>query len=149
MLFRSEDAVLIGGNRILLDRERRPSAATNRVVVGIRPESFEDGEFAAPGLAQIEVRVEVLEELGADAFVFFDAGADAVVIEDALVDDAEEDTASLLADRSGTLFAARVDPRTKAHPGDTIRLAVDASRLYFFEPDTGEALLGRAPAAVA
>ena len=144
-----EDAVLIGGNRIPLDRERRPSAATNRVVVGIRPESFEDGEFAAPGLAQIEVRVEVLEELGADAFVFFDAGADAVVIEDALVDDAEEDTASLLADRSGTLFAARVDPRTKARPGDMIRLAVDASRLYFFEPDTGEALLGRAPAVVA
>ena len=43
------------------------------------------------------------------------------------------------------LFAARVDPRTKARVGGTVRLAVDPSRLYFFSPETGESLLNGAP----
>jgi hypothetical protein len=40
--------------------------------------------------------------------------------------------------------AARVDPRTSARVGQTVRLALDPSRLYFFAPETGVSLLGRA-----
>jgi hypothetical protein len=42
---------------------------------------------------------------------------------------------------------ARVDARTKARVGDTVRLAVDPSRLYFFAPDSGESMLDGAVAA--
>jgi len=139
------DAVSLGNTRIPLDRERRPRGASNgRAVVGIRPEAFEHVGFAESGLPQIEVRVEVVEELGSDAFVFFDLDAERVEIEDVTTSSDEE--ATLLADNR-SLFAARVDPRTNASVGDIVQLAVDPSRFYFFEPETGESLLGHTAAA--
>ena len=116
--------------------------------MGIRPEAFEDAAFTTADLPQIEVTVEVLESVGSDAYVFFETDADAVVVEDALSDDSNDD-GTLLVDRERALFAARVDPRTTARVGETIRLTVDPSRLYFFSPETGESLLGRAVAVAA
>ncbi len=140
------DAVEVGGWTIPLDRERRPSFARDgRTVLGIRPEAFEDAAFARSGLPQIEVRVEVVEELGSDAFVFFEVDAQRIVVDEAV---AKEDEESHLVSNERSLFAARVDPRTEARVGESIRLAIDPSRLYFFAPDTGESLLGK-PAAAA
>jgi multiple sugar transport system ATP-binding protein len=136
----SGDSITFGGTTLPLDRERRPQSGDGPVVVGIRPEAFEDVAFSASGLPEIEVKVEVLEELGSDAFVFFALDAEGVVIEDALSDDAEDDR---------TLFVARVDPRTKAKVGETIRLSVDPSRFYFFSPGSGETLLGNPALAAA
>jgi multiple sugar transport system ATP-binding protein len=136
------DALELGRFRIPLDRERRPSSAPGgRVVVGIRPEAFEDAAFAGPGLPELDVRVEVLEELGSDAFVFFDAGATPVVIEEAVT--VGEDEATLMDVGERSLFAARVDPRTAARVGQPLRLAVDPSRFHFFAAETGESLLAR------
>ena len=135
------DAIGLGGLSIPLDRERRPRFAPGHAIVGIRPEAFEDAEFAASGLPQVEVTVEVIEELGSDAHLFFHLpDTKAVVVEEAARDDEGED-ASLLADAGDALFTARVDARTKAQVGETIRLAVDPSRLYFFSAETGETLL--------
>jgi multiple sugar transport system ATP-binding protein len=138
------DSIGLGGYTIPLDREHRPRfAREGRAIVGIRPEAFEDAEFASSGLPQIEVRVEVLEELGSDAYVFFEVDAKPIVVEEATSVDGDEE-GQLLAERKKALFAARVDARTRAKVGDTIRLAVDPSRLYFFSPETGESLLGHA-----
>jgi multiple sugar transport system ATP-binding protein len=140
----SDDSITFGNTTVPLDRERRPGhvPGDGKVVVGIRPEAFEDAEFATSGMPQIQVTVEVIEELGSDAFVFFALDAESVVVEDALSDDAADETSLLAAERNRTLFAARVDPRTKARMGSTIRLTVDPSRFYFFSPETGETLLG-------
>jgi multiple sugar transport system ATP-binding protein len=138
------DSVGIGGYTIPLDREHRPRfAREGRAIVGIRPEAFEDAEFSASGLPQIEVRVEVLEELGSDAFVFFEVDSKPIVVEEAISMDGDEE-GQLLAERKKALFAARVDARTRAKVGDTMRLTVDPSRLYFFSPETGESLLSHA-----
>jgi multiple sugar transport system ATP-binding protein len=143
-----DDVVVLGPHRIPLDRAHRPEAVENgRAVVGIRPEAFEDAAFASRDLPQIEVVVEVLEELGADAYVFFNSGADTVVVEGALSDEPDEDGTTMLAQSAGMLWTARVDPRTSARVADTVRLAVDPSRFYFFSPDSGETLLGRPVAA--
>jgi len=137
------DSIGLGGFTIPLDRERRPRfAREGRAIVGIRPEAFEDAAFAPSGLPQIEVRVEVVEELGSDAYVFFEVDSKPVVVEEALDTDDEQE-GRLLAERDRALFAARVDPRTAAKPGETIRLAVDPSRLYFFA-ESGESLLSHA-----
>ena len=111
-------------------------------IVGVRPEAFEDDDFAPPDLPRIEATVRVLEELGSDAYVFTYVQADAVVVEDAQSTEEDED-ATLFTQRDAALFAARVDPRTKAQVGQRIRLAIDASRFYFFSPETGESLNGR------
>ena len=144
------DTISFGGFSIPLDRRRRPRFAEDgRVIVGIRPETFEDATFAGGGLPQIEVEVDVLEELGSDAHVFFPVEAEQVVIEDALVDDPDDEATILAAEKDRTLLIARVDARTDAAVGGTVRLAVDPSRLYFFSPETGESMLNGRAAAVA
>ena len=142
----NEDSVTVGNLTIPLARDRRPENVDGKVILGIRPEAFEDVAFAPPGLPQIETRVEVLEELGSDAYVFFDVGGGAMVVEDAMTDDSEDEAALLAADRDRILFTARVDPRTEAKIGDTIRLAVEPTRLYFFAPGSGESLVDGASA---
>ena len=53
-------------------RRRRPRRTDGGpVILGIRPETFEDAAFASPELPTIDVEVVVLEELGSDAHVFF------------------------------------------------------------------------------
>jgi ABC-type sugar transport systems, ATPase components len=117
---------------------------SDRVVVGIRPESFEDAAFA-PGLPTIPVHVEVLEELGSDAHVFFHVDAAPMTAE--VLESASEE--GLLAE-DRALFTARVDARTTARVGSTLELAVDPARFHFFDPETGARLdPAAAPALVA
>ena len=133
----TSDGVRLGSRTISFGSARRPELPDGtHVVLGIRPEAFEDAAFGEAGLPQLEVEVQVLEELGSDAHVFFAVDADPVVVEEARGDD-DESATTLLADQR-LLFTARVDPRTRARRGDTVRLAVDPERFYYFSPDTGE-----------
>jgi multiple sugar transport system ATP-binding protein len=138
------DAVVFGGFRIPLEPLRRPALpAGSKVVVGIRPECFEDAEFVAAGQPTIDVRIEVVEELGSDAHVFFHVHAPPVTAE--LLEAAEEDQTGLLASDLA-LFTARVDARTRARIGHDLRLVVDPARLHFFDPETGASLAPEAAA---
>ena len=128
--------LVVGQYRVPLDAARRPAGTSRNVVLGIRPESFEDASFAPHDLPTIDVEVAVLEELGADAHVFFRVDAPQVTAE-ALEG---RDDATLIAD-STALFSARVDPRTRARVGERIVLAVDPSRFHFFDSETGASLL--------
>jgi multiple sugar transport system ATP-binding protein len=128
--------VVLGQFRVPLAPGRRPGRE-GRVILGIRPETFEDAAFAAPDLPTIDVEVVVLEELGSDAHVFFRVHASRVAA--GLEDDADE-AADLVTDR-GSLLNARVDARTRARVGGSARLAVDPARFHFFDADTGLSLL--------
>jgi multiple sugar transport system ATP-binding protein len=143
----SGDTVSIGSWSIPLDRDRRPTSAQGgAVTAGLRPEAFEDAAFADGSLPSLDVRVEVVEELGSDTFVFFKLDVDPIVVEEAVSDNADEEATTLTAGDRG-LVVARVNSRTKARVGEDITLVVDPSRLYFFSPESGESLLrGRAAA---
>jgi multiple sugar transport system ATP-binding protein len=121
----------------LADSRRAAVAGADRVVLGIRPESFEDSAFAARELPRIEVTVEVLEELGSDAHVFF--GVDAPPITAETLEANADDATLLTLERA--LFTARVDARTRARVHDRLELAVDPTRLQFFDPATGRSLV--------
>jgi multiple sugar transport system ATP-binding protein len=108
-------------------------------VLGIRPESFEAAAFA-PGLPTVRSRVEVVEDLGSDAHVFFYVDAAPMTTE---VLEARDENL-IAADRA--LFTARVDARTDARVGQELELAVDPARFHFFEPATGDRLAAAAPA---
>jgi multiple sugar transport system ATP-binding protein len=132
--------VVLGQFRIPLDWSRRPdSSGSGRVIVGIRPETFEDAAFAPSGLPTIDVDVVVLEELGSDAHVFF--RVDATRIATGTVEEEEDEGAELVGDQEGSLLNARVDPRTLARVGQSLRLAVDPARFHFFDPVSGGSLL--------
>jgi multiple sugar transport system ATP-binding protein len=130
------DEAVFGQFRVPLDPARRPSKADGRrVVLGIRPESFEDAAAARPGAPEIEITPAVVEELGSDAHVFFAVEAPRIAAETAQ----QTEDASLLAEDQA-LFSARIDPRTRARVGERLRLAVDPSRFHFFDRDTGASL---------
>jgi multiple sugar transport system ATP-binding protein len=131
------DAVF-GRFRVPLDSGRRPPRSAGRhVVLGIRPETFEDAAAAQSGMPTIDVVPAVVEELGSDAHVFF--GVDAPKLASEAAQEAEEE-AALLAEEPA-LFSARIDPRTRARVGDRLTLAVDPAQFHFFDRETGASLL--------
>ena len=131
------DEIAFGQFRVPLDLVRRPASGTGRVVLGVRPEAFNDSDFAQQRLPRIDVTVDVLEELGSDTHAFFRVAAPRVTVE---TRDAPDDGASLLAE-DDSLFTARVDPATKGRVGAPLRLAVDPASFHFFDVRTGESLL--------
>jgi multiple sugar transport system ATP-binding protein len=136
------DEVVFGQFRVPLHPGRRPvEGSPQRVVLGIRPEGFEDAAFATRELPTIGVEVVVLEELGSDAHVFFHV--DAPHITDEAIEAEGEEDVRLVAEEAA-LLNARLDPRSAARIGGALRLAVDPARFHFFEPETGASLLEHA-----
>jgi len=81
-------------------------------VLGIRPEDFD--EQPREGGPRIDMKVEVVEVLGSDQFVYGKVGGDDVI--------------------------ARVDPQFKVTPGDTMKLGLNMRRLHLFDAETEKAL---------
>jgi len=126
-----------GGWELRLDAARRPRR-DGRVILGIRPEAFEDAALADPALPTVDVDVLVLEELGSDTHAIFAIDAPRVEAEELRAAADNEDEGLLADDRA--LWNARLASRTRARPGSPLRLAVDPAQLYFFDPDTGASL---------
>ena len=82
------------------------------VVLGIRPEDIDDDpEFIEKhSNTTFEAQIKVYELLGAEVNLHYD-----------------------IADVTCT---AKVNPRTTARPGDTIKMAMDVSRLHVFDKET-------------
>jgi len=136
------DVAVFGQFRVPLDPGRRPPREVSSVILGLRPESFEDSAFAPAELPRVEAEIEVLEELGSDVHVYFHVDAPRIAAE--VLVEASEDEATLLVEEKA-LFNARVDPRTKAEIGSRLQLAVDPHRFHFFDPKTGKSLLVAEP----
>jgi multiple sugar transport system ATP-binding protein len=110
----------------------RPSG---RVILGIRPEAFEDAAFADPALPVLDVEVAVIEELGSDTHVIFPVDAPRVDSDEVRETKEEEEELTLGGDRA--VFNARVDPRTRARVGEALRIAVAPAHFHYFDPQTG------------
>ena len=113
---------VFGENRVrvpkeILARFKDKSFLKKEVTMGIRPENIDDDpEFvAAHPDSTIKVHVEVTELMGAETYLYFTTSGK---------ENKEENV------------IARVDPRTKTRTGDDTVVALDTSRLHFFEKDT-------------
>jgi multiple sugar transport system ATP-binding protein len=147
------DQVAFGGHRLPLAAGRL-RGHDGPVVVGIRPSDFEDADvWHDDSRAVIEVRVDVIEELGAEANVIFALDArPAVDASGGLTPQEEagaEAPAPLVAAAGTTACTACVDTRTRARAGERVRLSVDPARLHFFDISSGEVLTPAAPVAAA
>ena len=119
------------------------SLETGRVILGIRPTDFKDGESAEQGLPRMRVRATIVEDLGSESHVIFTIDAPRVVAEDVrAAEDLAEPGESLLADDTRAVFTARLDGERFIAHGAELELALDPQRLYFFDPATGD-VLGR------
>jgi multiple sugar transport system ATP-binding protein len=112
------------------------------VVLGIRPTDFGLVATAEPDLPRITVRPEVVEDLGAELQLIFALNAPPPRPDLTRTGSAGSSVQDgrLLADDERSLMTARVPLRTSFEPGETVELAVDHRRLYFFDRETGHAL---------
>jgi multiple sugar transport system ATP-binding protein len=115
-----------------------------QVILGIRPSDFEDAAFADAAWPRIDVTAGVTEGLGTEIHAIFTIDAPPVehaAITSAATDEGDEDGAGVTALAGGrTLWTARVSSRSAVRPGAPLQLAVDTSRLHFFDPTTGAAI---------
>ena len=86
------------------------------ITFGIRPEDIKDEESfinSSPDTA-FEATVKVYEMLGAEVFLYFTVDTFDITV--------------------------RVNPRTTARPGDTIKMAMDGSKIHLFDKETQETI---------
>jgi len=89
------------------------------VILGIRPEDLHDEEVFIESVPEdvITVTVDVVELLGAETLLYVNV--------------------------AGTNMIARVDPRSTARAGDTIKLAIDPNRIHLFDKETEKTILNK------
>jgi multiple sugar transport system ATP-binding protein len=111
------------------------------IVLGIRPEAFEDSVYAnnKEFTEQININVSLLEQLGSDTYIHFYKDIPPVqtkAIEEILADEGEDISAL----GTETKFIARINPNATIEEGQNINLAIDPSKLHYFDPETGLAI---------
>ena len=116
------------------------------VILGIRPEDFEDAtlESDAPADRRLRVVCDLTEPLGSEVLVHFTTGAERFISSATKADAGEDADVSFGSDsedaETSTRLIARVSPKSRIAEGSEIELAVDTTRLYFFDPETGAAI---------
>jgi multiple sugar transport system ATP-binding protein len=107
------------------------------VIVGVRPEHFEDATLMEPHerarALTFGVRADLVESLGADKYVYFSTGGAGA---------SSAQLAELAAD-SGVghnRYVARVSADSAAASGQTVELALDITRLQVFDAVSGVTL---------
>jgi multiple sugar transport system ATP-binding protein len=105
------------------------------IVVGMRAEDLSDAALQpeAPDSMRLRSTAELVEALGSDVLVHFgiDASAARVQSSDSLQDLKSGDASRAI---------ARFTPKSQVRIGAPVEVAVDTTRLHFFDPDTGEAI---------
>jgi multiple sugar transport system ATP-binding protein len=112
------------------------------VVVGIRPEDFEDAELVGDNREHgqvVEAEIDVLESLGSDKFAYFTVQGERAVakqLEEIARDAGAEDRAS----GDGIQVTARLDAASKATEDSKVEIWIDVSKMHVFDPDSGKNL---------
>ena len=116
-------------------RERSRVTPPKNLIVGIRPEHFEDSNLVGdqPG-PRFEVEVTVLESMGSELYVYFDTDAK---VRSEQLDELAADTGAETSGESGQIVA-RLDATSGAKRGEKVELWMDSSKLHFFDLDSGE-----------
>ncbi len=123
-------------------------AHSGRVVVGVRPESFEDAAMVGerPGLVALTATVDVLESTGSDVYAHLSldgAGRPGSAADDPVLRELAEATASEdpeVALATGSELVARVGVSHSLTEGQEGRLWLDTRRIHLFDPATGQRL---------
>ncbi|BDB59584.1 sn-glycerol-3-phosphate ABC transporter ATP-binding protein UgpC [Rhodococcus rhodochrous] len=114
-------------------RRNNPS---REVVVGIRPEHFEDADLLDPAQREAGVtfsaEVDVLESMGSDKFAYFSTEGPGVHSKDL-----DELAADAGADMSAESLVARLSVESQATKGGTVQLWFDPAKIALFDQETG------------
>ncbi|MDH6484187.1 sn-glycerol-3-phosphate ABC transporter ATP-binding protein UgpC [Streptomyces sp. SAI-127] len=128
------DLPLDDRTRQALERQNAP----REVILGLRPEAFEDVALTHDRDRTGPVfttTVEVLESLGSDVYVYFTAEggpATSAELEELATDSGMRDTGA-----DASHLVARLDAATRAREGEPVELQVDVAKAHVFDPGNG------------
>ncbi len=117
-------------------------AGERQVIVGIRPEHFEDAAMVSEDVKSqgmlFRNRIENIEWLGSELFAYLPyTGGDAIGRQlDQLAGDLDMENSS--GDESQ--IVARLDATSRVREGEESEIWLDARKIHLFDPETGEAL---------
>jgi multiple sugar transport system ATP-binding protein len=135
------------GDIELSDSMRRTleqKGGSREVILGIRPENFEDAALVPADIRSHGVvfpaSIDVLESMGSEVFAYFtleDEGgpAQSAELEELARDSGRADTGS-----DSDQIVARLDPATAVKEGEPSDMWVDTRKIHVFDPGSGENL---------
>ncbi len=105
--------------------------ADRPVIIGIRPEDFEDVamETEVPAERRITAPVSLIEALGSELMVHFSIDAK-------VVDSGDPDAPAERGIEGAANAVGRFNPRSRVRMGETAEIAVDTEQMHFFDPET-------------
>jgi multiple sugar transport system ATP-binding protein len=118
--------------------------AAREVLMGVRPENFEDAALVSPenhphGIT-FRAKVDVVESMGSDNYVYFsldsDASVDSAQLEELARDSGAADTGGTI----GSQITARLDAASGIKEGTDAELWADSRAIHIFDPASGENL---------
>jgi multiple sugar transport system ATP-binding protein len=129
--------------------QREPGQGARDVIVGIRPEHFEDAAVEQEEHAdrmKFRTKVDVVESMGSELYVYFDVEAgemESAELNELAADAGLEDLPS---HGGGQQVVARLSAESKAKPGTEVELTVDTSQTKLFDAGTGRSMIAGAAA---
>ena len=125
-----------------------PSAGdVSKVVVGIRPENFEDATIVADATKSerglvFEADVDLVESLGSDLYVYFHIESEGVQSDQLadLVGERLAETGAAGLREGQEQIVARLEPTSKVRRREKAQLWADTAKLHLFDPESGERL---------
>ena len=123
-------------------QELGSSARGRQMIVGIRPEDFEDASLVPsetrPNGITFQSNIDLVESLGSEKYVYFTQ--DVGTVDAAELTELARDAGRADSGGTGETVVARFDPATRLTEGDHAEIWVDTRRVHVFDPDTGQNL---------
>ena len=122
---------------------RQPGQGTREVILGVRPEHFEDAalEGDLPHRMRFRSKIDVVESMGSELYVYFDvkgAEVDSAELNELAADAGIEDLPRHGGE--GQQVVARLSAESSAAPGSEVELSVDTSQIKLFDAQTGRSM---------
>ncbi|MCW2920527.1 MAG: ugpC [Thermoleophilia bacterium] len=107
-----------------------------RLIVGIRPEHFQErGAPGTDGWPTFEAEIDLVESMGSETVAYFSVGGDEVHAD--LLEELSREVEGNERDGGDNRVTARLEPDSALRRRDTAKLVVDASKLVYFDADSG------------
>jgi multiple sugar transport system ATP-binding protein len=149
LVARIEGQTLVVPEQVEAERPALTGYDGRKVAVGIRPEQLEDAAFSSNGDSRLRGQVLLTEALGSEVLVHVEVAGRRIASDEAaeVADDmAMADDLALDPSGNHTIFIGRFDATSEVRPGHVVELAVDTSKLHFFDLESGAAIRDVAPA---
>jgi multiple sugar transport system ATP-binding protein len=127
--------------------QREPGQGARDVIVGIRPEHFEDAAVegeATSDRMKFRTKVDVVESMGSEIYVYFDVEAGAMQHADISELAADSGMEDLPSHGEGQQVVARLSAESKAAPGNEVELTIETTQLKLFAADSGRSMTAAA-----